>query len=1051
MEETQETIKNENFTPLYPYDGRSQNLIDKFYIFGYNYLTLKKYLLDQMPDISVNAIDPQTNLGGFQLTDKSTDRQAPVFPSVLSEITNDFDKDILDTSIILNSIFPNNVTIYYLLENDVNPPYYNTPYNRNTLSNANIPNLDTILFSKIDFTEDRDNCPVSHRVTFSCNPFAEGNKKKCQNGFAYTFYRKFLKKKEIGENSFQFYVPYTFCIISEYPFFYSYEKLFRCVRKMFYQPSIYIPIEILLYKIVTLTPSPVNTDVILDLEKICKHGRTFLNYNDDSDIRRSFTSQYQNKIKNNNVNVNKIYMNDFIVMEDKEFNRHKKNNIKINEPNKKNNEPTEFILEFNYLSGYPLIQYNLAGVLFNTLSVEGIIKIFLFSFFESDIIFFSKDIEYLTLTLNAFLNFNYPLNDAEYFYSIVALSLEQFKRGDNFGRKSCTSMIAVNNEYVENYLSKTNNLKEHIVVDLDGGNIFIGNDIHGEYLKISKLISNICEEDANELEDTIIYKTINNLNKRLIEIKGKKNIYQEKDFIKFNYKSDEGSIDELNKSIQEAFYECVINLSLYSYENFMITEEEGRTMKIEFNSNYESERKYMKEELLIIKELKDSMKFRSSLSKFITEHSPIDLYKIPLTFMDEFVSFISRKKSEIDTSKIKYFKLIDDLYLANKLKEVIKIDFTSDIDKYLQNYKDKFIRDIEERNKKKFNFDYSSIIKVVNYNQEKCLRYQTYELDDQIILEYIYIIMNLSEGNYLRLISDNFAKEDNIINEISITEIETRIDKYCLENKYLSMIDLCATNIVLLFSISLKLLPDTANYHIFLTSLFQNFPIFRKYHSLLLKMIFKLYKHFLEKQNKNKIYQMKMCFFACLDYIRNYYLIPNENLMLIINKFLKTFFEEKKDLQKSNSEILANLKMEKYEPKINDNKLYIIYNFTSAQFYKEKDVINRINLCKDSTYNINVGGKEEVVTPKIRFNKNNNEKKESLIISQQKMLDMLKEEYDAFYENLDVKQLNKNNNIIYVCLNILIFMKNEAKFKNEELLEIWNVIETIFFIFSEKK
>ena len=150
MEEIPQYIKDENFTPLYPYDGRSQNLIDKFYIFGYNYLTLKKYLLDQMPEISVNAIDPQTNLGGFQLIDKSSDEKTPVLPSVLSEITNDFDKEILDTSVIKNFIFPNNVTIYYMIENDVNTPCYNTPYNRNTLSNANIPNLDTILFSKID-------------------------------------------------------------------------------------------------------------------------------------------------------------------------------------------------------------------------------------------------------------------------------------------------------------------------------------------------------------------------------------------------------------------------------------------------------------------------------------------------------------------------------------------------------------------------------------------------------------------------------------------------------------------------------------------------------------------------------------------------------------------------------------------------------------------------------------------------------------------------------------------------------------------------------------
>ena len=32
-----------NLTTLYPYNGRASNLIDKFYIFGYNYLTLKKF------------------------------------------------------------------------------------------------------------------------------------------------------------------------------------------------------------------------------------------------------------------------------------------------------------------------------------------------------------------------------------------------------------------------------------------------------------------------------------------------------------------------------------------------------------------------------------------------------------------------------------------------------------------------------------------------------------------------------------------------------------------------------------------------------------------------------------------------------------------------------------------------------------------------------------------------------------------------------------------------------------------------------------------------
>ena len=41
-QENEQMNKIENTFPLYPYNGRALNLIDKFYIFGYNYLTLKK-------------------------------------------------------------------------------------------------------------------------------------------------------------------------------------------------------------------------------------------------------------------------------------------------------------------------------------------------------------------------------------------------------------------------------------------------------------------------------------------------------------------------------------------------------------------------------------------------------------------------------------------------------------------------------------------------------------------------------------------------------------------------------------------------------------------------------------------------------------------------------------------------------------------------------------------------------------------------------------------------------------------------------------------------
>ena len=77
-------------TPLYPYDGRSSLLIDKFYIFGYNYLTLKKYLIDEFPKIPEENI-PINTLIPFQLEEE---------PSLLTEITNDFNKEIISSELI---------------------------------------------------------------------------------------------------------------------------------------------------------------------------------------------------------------------------------------------------------------------------------------------------------------------------------------------------------------------------------------------------------------------------------------------------------------------------------------------------------------------------------------------------------------------------------------------------------------------------------------------------------------------------------------------------------------------------------------------------------------------------------------------------------------------------------------------------------------------------------------------------------------------------------------------------------------------------------------
>ena len=1030
--EISQQFKNiENSINLLPYNGRAKNLIDKFYIFGYNYSTLKKYIFDKTPNISEKITDPE-DLKYFNLDED---------PSTLIEITNNFQKELIDTQVVQNLIFPNKLKIYYRLYSNIN----NSSQKRlsETIKNNN--------FNKIDFSDDNYKYPVSVRVVFSSNPIEDNNSQKNQNGFAYIFYRKLLQKKEIKNKKYIIYIPYTFCVISEFPFYKSYEKLFRRLREMYFLDSIYIPIEILLYKIIKLTPSPINNDVILDLKKMFTQDKIVHNLIDKSVNIKKSNSHIINNIK---LPKEDKTVDDFLVVENMDLLKYK--------------------IKFKILSGYPLIQYNLAKVLFNTLSTEQIINVFLFTFLEANVLLFSKEIEYLTFTANAYMNLNYPHNNSHYFFNIGAISLEKFKIGGSIlgGEINSTSLISINNEFVEDYLGKASHLKEHVIVDLDNNDILFAKfNENDNYEKINKLIGEIYEEnnDNNNIEDTNLYKAIINLKRRLNIAKSKKFVYDyyvdpkkpenidnKKGFIYFNDEPYKDSIDELNKYIQEAFYECVINLSLYFYENVEIKEKNTKKnqrekknyfVDIEYNKDCLYEGLYTDEELLVLRELTETMKFQNSFCQFVLDHNPIDLYKIPLTFTDEFILFISRKK-DIDTSKIQFFKLIEELYLSEKINEIQEIDFSSAITEFMNNFKNKFIRDIEERDKKRFKLDYSSIIKVIdNKNNQgkeenkKVLKYQTYELDNRILLNYINLIENLPKDKKSKLMSIDSALDDNIINEIDIIEIEKRVEDYCLDKKYLNNNELCVSNIIIIFAICLKFFPENIRCYDFLKTLFENFVIFRKYYTYLLQIIYKLFKQSLVENNLEKNTQLKLCFFCCFDFLKINKIVPNENLMIVINKFLKLFLEEKEDEKKQEINNKNNLLKDVPNTRITEKNLHITYNFTSKKSYDEKMILKLVNKLNKS--NLDFGTNNDMV-PKIRYIIDKNDKEESIFFSQKQLSDILINEYNKFYENLDISKVDRKY-ISDACLNIFIFMRNDEKFK--QLNVIWNTLEFVFHLF----
>ena len=1114
---SEENQKNNNLIKLYPFNGRSRYLIDKFYIIGYNYLSLHKQLIVNTPksiiaDKEKEAKDPYI----FNLDEE---------PYILNEITSDYQKKGVPNEAILRIIYPKKLNFYYTSEE----------IDQSNFKSSNMINKHANNFTKIDFKSEKNkqNFPKSYKVVFSSNPHSENNSKKSINGFAYIFYKKFVEKKIFDKKKYTYYIPYTFCIISEFPYFNSFYKLCKCIKNLFSQKAIYIPIEFLIHNIISLSPSPLNSDVILDLKSSCDQYKSFGNFNyaisniflmeesnqfnNESNSRKTCYSNKEMKIfnyseisqgnrlsfpiGNNFNNKKKLYKKKIHPLENNEFN----NNL-----NNKQNESNYQIIKFKCLSGYPLIEYNLAKVLLNNLTPEQVIVIFLFTFLEKDVIFFGNDIEHLTLMINAFLNLNFPLNDEKYYFIGAAISFEDFSSGDSeFGLKNFTSIIGINDSYRPYYKNRNLKLKDHLVIDLDKGEIYFGmdednNDVNEKNKKLVKLIKRIYEgyEEEKNKRNTLyqaikklcerlkkIYEGMLDTSKKVINI-GKFIDYDNNEAYETNYINsrtntsiniNSTSINKNNIEIQEAFYEFVHNMCLYFYQNLSIKAQEDeqnknsiksseikgnkskeQIMNVIFDKDYQnhSEYKYTEEELIFLDELTDTMKFQSFVYEFLQSYTPIDLYKIPLTFTEEFLSIISRKKEQISQIKnnISFFHLIDSLYNTGRKKEIKKVNFDLINFNYFKKYKEYFDREIYDKSRIKYLPANRNLVKYINdekgklvlEERQKILLYQTYELDDELLLKYLHFIKNLDSKEYSSSFYGSFYIEENKLKNIRINDIETKIENYCITYKLLTNSDICCANIILLFTLGLKYLRETMDCQTFLGILFQDFTVFRKYYSILLRMIYRLYQ---DPTNKKKL-TSTLCYFPCINSIRIKRLVPNEDLLVMINQFNKINinefnFQEEEKVETKKDEKVKDVKLygeELEETKISPNNLYVYHNFTKDRFISEREIIIAINNFKQIGL-IEVYLKNgESIMPKIRFN-NGIHSIDCFFISQKILLESLIAEYNKYIEDLKDNILGPKI-ILDACLNIFIFMRNSEEFKGKE--DLFDVLQSIFYIFMNQ-
>ena len=759
-------------------------------------------------------------------------------------------------------------------------------------------------------------------------------------------------------------------------------------------------------------------------------------------------------------------------------------------------------IKFPNLSGYPLIQYNLTKVLLYTLSPQDVLIIFFYSFLEKDILFFSKNLEYLSFTINSYLNLNFPLNDEKYYFFNACVSYENFINDNSpFVGATFTTILGINSSYNSdylNYLNKTK-LKDHLAVDLDNGILYQvdhpnDKEKNSRNKAIFDYIKKICKKEIKDDKGVILAREIKILYEKLELYKNESpssftstkfliNI-SKSSFIDYDEKGEK-SIKNKNRNIQEGFYRLINYICLYFYQNLSLKSDDDKedldriiinrknkglnteTMNIIFHKDYNAEENnYTKEEVYLLDELMETMKFESFVYGFIQSYNPIDLYKIPLTVTEEFISILSRKNFD-KNKNINFFNLIDNLYKKNGVEKAY-IDFNPFSAEYFKKLKNYFEREIYDENnchglKRKVKEYYLNGLLSENSEGQgiNYLKYDEYILDNQLLIKYIRFLKNLPKDDYYHMFHLASSLEQNKIKNITITDIENELEKYSNNLEISTKKDICCSNIILLFILSIKSIKNYIDCQSFLSALFQNFNVFRKYYTIIMNLVYRLMNECLAKEDYVNAQNYFFCYYSCINSLRSLKLVPNENLMNIILKFDKIDLNEL--LDKSNkcqestedqSTFNENNNLEAEEKYFNDKNIkesnqikytYVIYNFVKNSFIKEEAIIQKLNELKGKkTLKLNItnkDGKEKIIEPKIKFN-NGKFQYQCLIYTQDKILDDLYKQYENYIIDLNEDKLD-NKILFESCLNIILFTRNTNFFQ-----DIDDIIETLKIIFN---
>ena len=224
--------------------------------------------------------------------------------------------------------------------------------------------------------------------------------------------------------------------------------------------------------------------------------------------------------------------------------------------------------------------------IFNLIPPEIIVEVFIFSFLENDIIFYSSRPEILNMVMFIFSNINYPFNDSIYYWHVLSVSQDSFMNGTStFVGKTCSTITGILSQYKPEVLT-TKKIKEHFVLDIDEKNFFF-----------------LYQEETEEVKDIMtLYQYIKSCATEFDEFSGE-GVKIEKEAKIKNYFNDGIQLYECIKNLMEELQRRAKKVTATNYNEKII--------KPSFLNLYEDESEY--------ECLKANMRLQKAFFSFITQ------------------------------------------------------------------------------------------------------------------------------------------------------------------------------------------------------------------------------------------------------------------------------------------------------------------------------------------------------------------------------------------------------------------------------------------------